>query len=275
MYSDSAEAKKRLNKPVMDIQPPPARLRQLIRYLLMASLFVNLGAVFGVVNVVRGRGGIAYLKAYLRKDPNANIDQAAVMREDMFRVLPSPRSRPIVFLGDSLTSSCEWRELFGHRLTILNRGIGGDTSAGVLKRVSTVAALRPVAVFLMIGTNDAQLLGYAPTDTLRNYRLIIQELRQSSPDTRIYAESLLPSQAPKFNKWSDEVNRGIRQLADGDSVTFVDLRSAFLDSNYVLNERYTFDGLHLNGDGYLLWKRQIDPLVQELTKHGAVEERQP
>lgn len=111
-----------------------------------------------------------YLKAYLRKDPNANIDHFAVLREGMFRVLPSPGSRAIVFLGDSLTSGCEWRELFGHQLTILNRGIGGDTSAGVLKRVSTVAALRPVATFLMIGTNDAQLLGYAPTDTLRNYQ---------------------------------------------------------------------------------------------------------
>ena len=260
--------------PVIDTKPSPARLRPLVRYLLAASLFVNLSALFGVVNVVRGRGGTAYLKAYLRKDPNANVDRSTVAREDMFRVLPPPGPGAIVFLGDSLTSSCEWRELLGHRPTILNRGIGGDTSAGVLKRVATVASLRPLAVFLMIGTNDAQLLGYAPRDTLRNYQRIIRELHQLSPDTHIYAESLLPSRAPKFNMWAVEVNRGIRQLADGNTVTFIDLRSAFLDSNGAMNARYTIDGLHLNGSGYLLWKRQIDPLLQELTRRAAVQERQ-
>ena len=105
--------------------------------------------------------------------------------------------------------------------------------------------------------------------------LILEDLRRSSPGTRIYAESLLPSRSPKFNKWSEEVNRGIRQLANGDSVTFVDLRPQFLDSNHLMNKNYTFDGLHLNGTGYLLWKRQIDPLVQELIRRGAGQGHQP
>jgi len=153
----------------MNTRRPSARPRSLIRHLLMASLLANLCGIYGVVNVVQGRGGIAYLKAYLRKDPNANIDQFAVMLEDLFRTLLSPGPQAIVFLGDSLTSACEWHELFGNNLTILNRGIGGDTSAGVLKRIPTVAVLRPAAVFLMIGTNDAQALGYAPADTMRNY----------------------------------------------------------------------------------------------------------
>jgi lysophospholipase L1-like esterase len=240
-----------------------------LRYLWMASLLVNLGAIWGIVNVIRGRGGVAYLKAYLRKDASANEDYFCVFREGLFKVLPSPASRAIVFLGDSLTSSCEWHEMFSNDLTILNRGIGGDTSPGVLKRISTVSDLRPLAVFLMIGTNDAQLLGYDPADTLRNYRLIVQNLRQSSrdtriPDTRIYVQSILPSRAPKFNHWSAEVNRGIRQLAEEEGVTFVDLRPAFMDSNRTLSERLTIDGLHLNAEGYLLWKRQIDPLVQEV-----------
>jgi lysophospholipase L1-like esterase len=205
------------------------------------------------------------LKAYLRKDSSANIEQSG-LREGVFKVLPAPDSRAIVFLGDSLTSNCEWRELFGNSLTVLNRGIGGDTSAGVLNRISTVSDLRPLAVFLMIGTNDPQLLGYAPADTVRNYRQIIQNLRQASHDTRIYIQTILPSRAPKFNNWSAEVNRGIRRLADEYGINFVDLRSAFLDSNGALSEQYTFDGLHLNADGYLLWKQQIDPLIQELAR---------
>jgi lysophospholipase L1-like esterase len=42
-----------------------------------------------------------------------------------------------------------------------------------------------------------------------------------------------------------------------------------------MNKNYTFDGLHLNGTGYLLWKRQIDPLVQELIRRGAGQGHQP
>ena len=47
--------------PVIDAQPRLVRLRPLIRYSLMASLFVNAGAVVGVINVVRGRSEIGYL----------------------------------------------------------------------------------------------------------------------------------------------------------------------------------------------------------------------
>jgi lysophospholipase L1-like esterase len=149
---------------------------------------------------------------------------------------------------------------------ILNRGIGGDTSAGVLTRSSAVSRLHPTAVFLMIGTNDAQLLGYAPADTVHNYRMIISAILQSSPDTRIYAQSILPSLATKFNRWSEEVNRRVSELADGKSVIFINLRPAFYDANHVLNKRLTYDGLHLNVDGYLLWKRRLDPIIEALAK---------
>jgi lysophospholipase L1-like esterase len=230
----------------------------------LASILANLIGLAVIVNVIHGRGGVPYLKAYLQHDPNAMINVGAVARENMFRALPVPAVRPIVFLGDSITEQCEWRELFGDRLTILNRGIGGDTSTGVLSRISDVSRLHPDAVFLMIGTNDAQLLGLAPADTLRNYRGIIGAILRSSPTTLIYAESILPSRAPRFNKQSEEVNRGIRQLADGKSVFFVDLRPAFYDANHLLDKRYTYDGLHLNGDGFLLWKRHIDPIIERL-----------
>jgi lysophospholipase L1-like esterase len=181
----------------------------------------------------------------------------------MFGRLPKPVEPPIVFLGDSLTLGCEWRELFGN-LLILNRGIGGDTSAGVLKWLPEITRLEPAAVFLMIGANDAQMLGYSPADTVRNYRAIISAILQSSPGTRVYVESILPSQAPKFNRWSDEVNRGTRLLANGTSVRFIDLRPAFLGRNLAMDNRFTYDGLHLNANGYLLWKQQINSVVTEL-----------
>lgn len=228
------------------------------------SLALNMIALAVTLDVIAGRGGIAYLKARVTHDSEAIVNPAYVQRETLFQAMTHPPvdAHPVVFLGDSLTAGCEWRELFGNRLLILNRGIGGDTSAGVLKRSPEVAALQPRAVFLMVGTNDLQDLGYAPADTVRNYREIIAILRQSSP-VRIYLESLLPTQAPKFNHWSEQVNEQIRALADGKSILYVNLRDAFLE-NGSLDKNLTVDGIHLNGSGYLVWKKQIDPMVAEL-----------
>jgi lysophospholipase L1-like esterase len=225
---------------------------------------LNLVGLATLVNVINGRGGIAYLKSYFQHDLDANADIGAVARANMFKALPTPAVNPIVFLGDSITAYCEWRELFGHHLTILNRGIGGDTSTGVLSRISEVSRLHPKAVFLMIGTNDPQMMGLAPADTLQNYNAIIGAILRASPATVIYTESILPSRTPKFNKWSEQVNHEVRQLANGKSVIYVDLRPAFFDTDHLLDKRYTYDGLHLNVDGYLLWKRQINPIIERL-----------
>ena len=236
----------------------------LLLALLIASLAGNLLALGIASYVIHGRGGLAYLQARFNHRAEVNMDPGFAQRQSLFEALaPRPGSRPIVFLGDSLTFGCEWRELFGNEALILNRGIGGDTSAGVLRRADSVAALKPLAVFLMIGTNDAPALGYRPGDTVENHRAIARKILQISPETRIYEESLLPSRVRRFNQWSDETNAGIRRLADGKSVIYLNLRDAFLE-NGELSNRFTSDGLHLNGSGYLLWKQQVDPIVKEL-----------
>src|SRR5690242_16816098 len=43
----------------------------------------------------------------------------------------------VVMLGDSITEGVDWHELFRDQ-RLLNRGIGGDTSAGVLNRLDEV-----------------------------------------------------------------------------------------------------------------------------------------
>ena len=240
-----------------------------VKLVLAVSFITNLMALAALGSVVHGRGGIPYLKAFFLHDINANVDAPGELRLKMLDSLPAPGVHPVIFLGDSLTSQYEWPEAFGHRLVILNRGIGGDTSAGVLKRISNIQDLHPQVVFLMIGANDAQSLRYEPADTVQNYRKIIAAIQQSSPNVRIYLEGILPSRTPKFNRWGDEVNQGLQQLVDGHSVLFVNLRPAFLDPDQLLDRRYTCDGLHLSASGYQLWRAQIKPVMDQLpTKLG-------
>ncbi|HEY8590760.1 MAG TPA: hypothetical protein VIL55_14535, partial [Naasia sp.] len=62
------------------------------------------------------------------------------------------RSGRVVFLGDSISEFGLWEEWFPE-IPVLNRGIGGETSAQVLARLET-AITEPRAVFLLVGTND-------------------------------------------------------------------------------------------------------------------------
>lgn len=232
------------------------------------SVILNFLALGVLVHVIKGRGGLAYLKGYLKHDVMANMDAAFIGRQMLFDLMPHGGGRPIVFMGDSITASCEWSEMFGNRSLILNRGIGGDTSAGAAMRAESIGALHPLAVFLMIGTNDLQLLHCRPEQTVSNWRSIIELIHRKSPETVIYAQSILPTGTPKFNDWSMRVNQQVSGLADGRSVIFVDLRSAFLLDNS-LNPEYTADGIHLNGKGYLVWKKQIETIVRGLIREQA------
>ena len=76
---------------------------------------------------------------------------AQKMRASQFDLLPRPQAH-VVFLGDSITEHGNWNEWFP-ATPLVNRGISGDTTAGVLARLDT-AIDNPLAVFLLIGTND-------------------------------------------------------------------------------------------------------------------------
>src|SRR3954449_5765154 len=97
-------------------------------------------------------------------------------RAAQFRDLRSPAD--IVMLGDSLTEWGNWHEMVPE-FRIINRGIAGDTSSGVLDRLQEVIDRRPKVVFVMIGTNDIGLQ-VPPEALLSNLREIVTRLRNAS-----------------------------------------------------------------------------------------------
>lgn len=179
-------------------------------------------------------------------------------KRTLYESLPNTR-REIIFLGNSITDTAEWSELFDNK-RVKNRGISGDNSFGVLTRLGEVTAGKPVKVFLMIGIND--LSRNVPDSLLiRNYRRIVQRIRAESPRTRIYLQSILPTNCSftRFPKHQGKelhiraLNDTLQTLARQTGQTFVDLRPYLSDAEGKLDSRYTNDGLHLNGDGYARW----------------------
>lgn len=231
-----------------------------MRTLLLLSLAINVLALGAGIRDIYLRGGLEYLRDRLgrhaRIEPLNEDAMNYANRQTLFEYLPAPK-HSIVFLGDSLTSGCEWGEFFPGAL---NRGIGGDTSIGVLGRIASITQLSPRAVFLMIGSNDQFNLRISPEQTVANIQAIIAEIRRASPETVVYLESNMPHGLTQTNIHARLVNQGLQPLGDGKAVVYIDLYSAFLDGN-LLNSKFSSDGTHLNGDGYLLWKKLIEPYV--------------
>jgi hypothetical protein len=125
-------------------------------------------------------------------------------------------SSDVVMLGDSITAGGEWSELFPY-LQIRNRGIAGDTTAGVLARLQQIIDRKPAAVFLKIGTNDLTRGPERPV-SYQQYRDIVSRIQAGSPGTDIYLQSVLPRSA-EFRAEVEAYNREIRAIADELGVT--------------------------------------------------------
>ena len=107
----------------------------------------------------------------------------------MFRTAPVSTGA-IIFVGNSITEGGNWSELFPGK-NILNRGIGGDISEGVLKRLDEIIRHQPSKLFICIGTNDLAK-GVEQAIIIQNYRTILQTVKAQSPATKIYVQSVLP-----------------------------------------------------------------------------------
>jgi lysophospholipase L1-like esterase len=180
-------------------------------------------------------------------------------RREMYHAFNSSRltEHPVVMFGDSLTAAGLWPEWYDTE--VINRGIGGETTADGLSRVSDIATLHPSKIFILFGTNDSATL--SADATIGNMRQIIGALRASSPTSEIYIQSLFPPMTLARAPWVTQVNEGYKRLAEEYGVHWLDLGPAFADGP-VIQQRLTVDGIHLSPEGYDVWRRTVEPYIK-------------
>jgi lysophospholipase L1-like esterase len=190
------------------------------------------------------------------------------LRRMYFSLTADRTKNPVVFFGDSITFGADWQRLFPES-PVVNRGISGDTTLGLLNRQDEIIALRPKQIFLMIGTND--LCFERPIEKIvENYNRILARFKAELPGTPVYVQSILPFNDQMFpanglrkNHNIRELNVAIKQLTPKYGYEYLDLSGAFTGQDGRLLPQYTYDGLHLNDDAYLVWRRQIDSYVSK------------
>jgi len=165
----------------------------------------------------------------------------------------------IIFLGNSITEMGNWKKATGDT-TVINRGIGGDITFGVLKRLKDITDRQPSKVFLLIGIND---IGKDIPDPViaDNELKIVKEIHNKCPQTKIYVESVLPvnSTVNNFPQHYDKeehvlaLNKLLQANAVAGGYTFVDIFHLFVDADGRLQAQYTYEGLHVKPAAYIVW----------------------
>jgi sialate O-acetylesterase len=189
-----------------------------------------------------------------------------MQRVSLFNKLPiTPKD--IVFIGNSITNGAEWNELFP-RKRVKNRGISGDTSEGMYDRLDALVKGRPAKIFILVGINDISR-GIEVETIVQNMKRIVEKIQNESPKTKIYIQSILPVN-PDFGMFKGhmkpelikEINQSYQNIAQEYKVNYIDLYSHFLEEETdKMDKKYTNDGLHLLGEGYLLWREIVKPYL--------------
>jgi lysophospholipase L1-like esterase len=171
----------------------------------------------------------------------------------------------IVFVGDSITQDYPLQDFYPW-CVVYNRGIGGDTSVGLLKRLNeSVFDLEPSKVVLLIGTNDFGVLNAKVSEVAKRINQIVETIHLHLPNTKIILESVYPvnislSDSIRYRSNEDIIELN-KLLAFTKNVTFVDIASLLMDEDGNLNPQYTVEGLHINAQGYRVISSALAPYI--------------
>ncbi|NYE23582.1 GDSL-type esterase/lipase family protein [Pigmentiphaga litoralis] len=181
-------------------------------------------------------------------------DRKAGFAQDMAR-------RDVVMLGDSLTEGGDWNAFFPG-VGIANRGIGGDSTEGMVQRLDSVLGVSPRKVFVMAGINDIAVYKKPVTEVFEHYKRIIDTLTRAK--IQVIVQSTLftgPAFPPAVNASVKDLNGRLHALCARGPCVYVNVNPALAPTG-TLDLRYTSDHLHLNAAGYQAWVQAITPAMR-------------
>lgn len=169
----------------------------------------------------------------------------------------------VVMVGDSLTEGGRWAEMFPN-VSILNRGIGGDTVGNVADRAGKVLEAEPRKIFLMVGLNDVFYPRNSDAQIIDQFDRAVGLLTRS--DAQVFVQSIIicnrinPVCTPSRQRQLRRFNAVLPAIAARHGTQFIDL-NARMTGKGGLREELSWDGMHLNGEGYRVWQRVLKPYV--------------
>lgn len=179
----------------------------------------------------------------------------------------------LIFLGDSITHSWTkpgeglaiWKKVY-EPLQAVNMGFGGDRTQHLLWRIQNgeLDGIHPKVAVVLIGTNNWK--DNTSAEIAQGITLICEEIRSRLPETKILLLAIFPrvSSEPLAGANVEMANQIIKDLHDGEWITFLDIGNAFRDEDSWLRKDLFPDGLHPNEKGYEAWANALQQPLSEL-----------
>lgn len=202
-----------------------------------------------------------------------------IQRHEGFVEIARQGNVDLLFIGDSITDAWRrggkavWDAQFS-QYRPANFGISGDRTQHILWRLDNgeLDGISPKVVVLMIGTNntgferDTVIPRNTSSETIAGVKAILKRLRTKLPDAKVLLLAVFPrGEKPGHPQrlQVNEINAGLRPLADGRRVRFLDINSSYLAPDGTLPKEIMPDFLHPNERGYDIWANAIrEPLAE-------------
>lgn len=177
----------------------------------------------------------------------------------------APPLNAVVVIGSS--SIRGWRKMIHEDLapiTIIPRGFGGSTMNDAFHCVNRIVIpYQPRAIVVYEGDNDLAR-GYSSKQIKATFVNFIDRVHRQLPESRIYFLSIKPS-PKRWKLWPQiqETNGLIAEICQKHpQLTYVDIATPMLDvGGVVRKDIFTNDNLHLNREGYVIWRNVLKPIL--------------
>ncbi|TPE46412.1 SGNH/GDSL hydrolase family protein [Pontibacter mangrovi] len=182
---------------------------------------------------------------------------------------PVPGEQRVVFMGNSITEGwSNHNPEFFEGKPYINRGISGQTTPQMLVRFRPdVIDLKPAVVVILAGTNDiAGNTGPMTLEEIMGNIVSMAELAKAN-GIKVVLSSVLPAYDYKWSPGKDPVtkiatlNGMLKSYAAKNNLVYLDYYSAMADDRKGMQEKYTYDGVHPNKDGYLVMGPMADAAI--------------
>lgn len=160
-----------------------------------------------------------------------------------------------IFIGDSIIDGIAYYNYIDSAQIYAD---GNNTTDKTEKYLDDIIKLTPARVFIMVGLNDANYGTRSAQTIAENIMAIASQIKTASPNTNVCVLSLLPitqefeAKANVNVKQSvlDEINNIVMAACPSNSVTYVDVATAFKDASGYMNPQYTGNGSNIYNEYY-------------------------
>ena len=176
---------------------------------------------------------------------------------------PNEKFSNSVVMGDSITQGLYEYGILDESHVIADRGteISKISTSKIDEHISMVINLYPQTIFLAYGLNDLTVLNGNCDFFKQQYQIIIQQIKESLPDTKIYINSILPVEQFVIDSNNDfqyipQFNEKLKELCIEENIIYID------NTSLIHPEYYANDGIHLSPSYYPEWVNHMAEVAE-------------